>query len=101
MSPADAVYRERAHLVALLASIYPSVITPASDLDFPDWWLVYITAGRDQLSWHIAPQDMELFSHVQVVPPTDPRAVWDGHTTEMKYERIDRLAQALAYGTVA
>lgn len=33
MSSADAVYRERAHLVALLASIYPSVITPASVID--------------------------------------------------------------------
>lgn len=101
MSPADAVYRERAHLVALLASIYPSVITPASDLGDPDWWLVYITAGQGQLSWHIAPQDLDLFSHVQVVPPTDPRAVWDGHTTEMKYERVHRLTQVLAYRTDA
>ena len=33
----DGAYRERAHLLALLASLHPSVIAPAPDVDEPGW----------------------------------------------------------------
>ena len=42
--------------------------------------------------------DAELFDTVEHVQPDDPRAQWDGHTTETKYQRIQehtaRLSQA-------
>jgi hypothetical protein len=84
----DAAYRERAHLVAWLAALHPAVIAPAPDVDEPGWQIVYITAGRWQMSWHIAPRDAELFRRVEHVAADDPRAQWDGHTTDQKYARI-------------
>jgi DNA-binding CsgD family transcriptional regulator len=91
----DGAYRERAHLLAWLATHYPAVIAPAPDVDEPGWQLLYLTAPTGQLSWHIAPRDASLFAHVQRVTTTHPRAQWDGHTTEEKYERI-RLLPARA-----
>ncbi|MFE2311638.1 hypothetical protein ACFXC8_00305 [Streptomyces sp. NPDC059441] len=91
----DGAYRERAHLVALLASLYPSVIAPALDLDEPGWWIAYLTIGGRQASWHISPRDAGLFAHVERVEPDDRRAQWDGHTTEQKYQHIGALAARL------
>lgn len=88
----DAAYRERAHLVAWLAASYPSVIVPAPDVDEPGWQIVYLTVRGWQLSWHISPRDAVLFEHVEHVMADDPRAQWDGHTTEQKYTRIGFLA---------
>lgn len=91
----DGAYRERAHLVALLASHYPSVIAPALDLDEPGWWIAYLVIGGRQASWHISPRDAGLFAHVERVEPDDRRAQWDGHTTEQKYQNIGALAARL------
>jgi len=85
----NAAYRERAHLVALLAAIYPSHIGPAPDTD-PSWSIVYVQLPTGQASWHIARSDMPLFAHVPTSDPT--KTHWDGHTTAEKYERIARLA---------
>jgi len=84
----DRAYRERAHLVAHLASLYPSQIA-YTDPDAYDWPVVTIETPAGQMSWHVAPDDIELFAHVErrnglVLP-------WDGHTTEQKYERLRRL----------
>jgi len=85
----DHAYRERAHLVALLAAMTPeAVIAPALDVDEPAWKIAYLTIGSRQCSWHIAPRDAELFVHVEHVQADDPRAQWDGHTTIEKYDRI-------------
>jgi hypothetical protein len=81
-------YNERAHLLAWLASIHPAVLASAPDVSEPGWQILYLTAGGLQLSWHIAPGDAELFTHVEQVSTDDQRAQWDGHTTEQKYERI-------------
>ncbi|MER5482954.1 hypothetical protein ABT024_07020 [Streptomyces sp. NPDC002812] len=83
----DGAYRERARLVAHLASLYPSQIA-YTDAD-TDWPVVTIEAPTGQMSWHVAPRDVELFEHVErrnglVLP-------WDGHTTEQKYERLRQL----------
>jgi hypothetical protein len=78
----DNAYRERAHLVAHLASIYPSIMTDATD---EDWAIVYIDLPEDgQVSWHINEDDEELFTHVK-----RDSVEWDGHTTEEKYQRLD------------
>ncbi|MFJ2717443.1 hypothetical protein [Streptomyces sp. NPDC087437] len=90
----NGAYRERAHLLAWLATLYApnAVLAPAADIDDEDGWhLLFLTVAGRQLSWHIAPRDIELFHHVERVNVADPRAQWDGHTTDEKYERIRTL----------
>lgn len=88
----DGAYRERAHLLAWLAAHHAAVLAPALDIDDEDdWHLLYLYAGDHQMAWHIAPRDTELFNHVERVDFADPRAAWDGHTTDEKYERIRTL----------
>ncbi|MFF9199989.1 hypothetical protein ACF09L_32760 [Streptomyces sp. NPDC014779] len=85
----DGVYRERAHLVALLAAEHPSVLVPAHDVQEDGWVIVYLhIPAAGQMSWHISPRDLDLFDHVERVRPDDPRAQWDGHTTAEKYDRV-------------
>ncbi|WP_413102250.1 hypothetical protein [Streptomyces sp. Inha503] len=86
----DQAYRERAHLLAWLSALHPAnaVITTATDIDEPGWQLLYLLVSGWQMSWHIHPRDALLFTHVEQVEPTDPRAQWDGHSTKVKYQRI-------------
>lgn len=79
------VYRDRAHLIALLTTHYPAIV--GRDPAAPDWPVVYIETPAGQLSWHIAPDDMDLFSHLR---GTD-RNPWDGHSTDEKHRRIRML----------
>lgn len=87
---ADGPYRERAHLVAFLAALYPATI--GQDPAEPEYAVVYVQTPHGQLSWHIAPGDMDLFGHVEL----DGETIWDGHTTEAKYERLGALTRSLA-----
>lgn len=85
----DGAYRERAHLVALLAALTPgAVITDAADIEEPGWQIAYLNIGGRQASWHISPGDADLFASVEHVSPDNPRAQWDGHTTQDKYAGI-------------
>jgi hypothetical protein len=88
--PDPDIYRERAHLVALLTRFFPSCIS-YNDPSEPDWPVVYMNAPTGQLSWHISPSDVHLFAHVVKVEPGAVR--WDGHTTPEKYERIRELTR--------
>lgn len=93
----DGAYRERAQLLAWLAAIHPAVRTLARDVTEPGWQILFLDPPNGgQMSWHIAPADIELFDHVEYVRAGDERAVWDGHTTETKYERIAELTSFLA-----
>ncbi|MFP3986921.1 hypothetical protein U9R90_05340 [Streptomyces sp. E11-3] len=92
----DGAYRERAHLVAWLACIYPAAVAPAPDIDEPGWQIAYLAASGWQLSWHISPRDSDLLTHLPHVAAEHPKAQWDGHTTEEKYERIRRLVAMAA-----
>ncbi|WP_406444493.1 hypothetical protein OHB14_36580 [Streptomyces sp. NBC_01613] len=94
----DGAYRERAHLVALLAAHYPAVIASAPDVKEPGWQIIYLRIGTWQASWHIAPRDADLFTRVEHVAASDPRAQWDGHTTDQKYTRIRSHARVLQLG---
>lgn len=77
------VYRERAHLLAFLAAITPASIGE-TDPDTPGWPVLTLDGGENgQMSWHIAPDDADLFHHV---PKGD--VPWDGHSTEEKYQRL-------------
>lgn len=86
----DAAYRERAHLIAWLAALHPAVRAPAPDVDDPGWQILYLYSSKHgwQMSWHIHPRDADLFTDVEQVPDDDPRAQWDGHTTDAKYRRM-------------
>lgn len=90
----DGAYRERARLVAHLASLYPSHIGH-TDPTAPDWAVVIVETPAGQMSWHIAQRDLDLFAHVT---PTGPASQgWDGHTTDEKYERLRTLTAGLTY----
>ncbi|MFB6809437.1 hypothetical protein [Streptomyces sp. NPDC056387] len=82
----DRAYRERAHLVAHLASLYPATIG-LTDPNAPDWPVITIETPAGQMTWHIAAADLDLFEHVE----RSLDAVWDRHTTEHKYERLQHL----------
>lgn len=78
----NALYRERAHLVALLAHDYRGAWQ--EDPENPGWILVYADLPTGQVSWHIAPADRDLFENLRFAPDI----VWDGHSTEAKYGRV-------------
>ncbi|MFD5709471.1 hypothetical protein ACFWHW_03600 [Streptomyces pharetrae] len=90
MSGTDSVYRERARLVAHLAAAYPSTIG-YHDPEEPDWAVVIVDLPTGQASWHVAPEDMDLFAHVQLSEIN----TWDGHSTEEKYARLAAHTYAL------
>jgi len=98
----DGAYRERAHLVALLAALTDgAVIIYATDVEEPGWQIVYLTLGGRQASWHISPRDADLFTYVERVEHDDPRAQWDGHTTEEKYLGIAAWTAEVAHSTTS
>ena len=55
-----------------------------------DWPLIYLKLPTGQVSWHIAPDDMDLFRHVP-----HGTARWDGHDTADKYARLDEFTRQL------
>lgn len=78
-------YRERAHLLAFIARIYPATIGK-TDPEDREWNVLTVTAAgtNGQMCWHIADNDMYLFQDVL----RDESVKWDGHTTAEKYERL-------------
>lgn len=82
----DSVYRERANLVAHLATIHPSTIGYHDPAE-PEWAVVIVDTPAGQMSWHVAPDDMDLFRHVT----RSEINTWDGHSTEEKYRRLRLL----------
>lgn len=87
----DAAYSERNKLVALLSALYPSSRErhPETDTTWEDdWrWIIFIDLPTGQASWHIHDSELYLFEHV----PYNQGRVWDGHTTEQKYQRVADL----------
>lgn len=92
--PDPDLYRERAHLVAHPAALYPSAIVFDGDPGAPGWALVYVDSPAGQLSWHLSGDDLDLFPHVERVASNV--AEWDGHSTEQKYRRLDNLTRTIA-----
>lgn len=102
----DRVYNERNRLVAALSKIYPSHLQkhdPDDEMWEKDWMNIvcihilidepalhdgvegYTTEIR-QVTWHIHDSDLPMFAHLKVEPNH-----WDGHTTEEKYQRLERI----------
>ncbi|WP_066360291.1 WDGH domain-containing protein [Herbidospora mongoliensis] len=90
MADENPIYRERAHLIAHLATVYPAVIVLGSDRENPTWPVIFVDTPQGQLSWHLSGDDMDLFKHVRITTGEHAPA-WDGHTTPEKYERLDAL----------
>lgn len=90
----DTLYRERAHLAALLSAMYESEWTEDPENGEP-WKILYVYTPTGQVSWHIAGVDWDLFPHV---PKSDYPAsgLWDQHSTDEKYERIRLLTERFA-----
>jgi hypothetical protein len=89
------IYRERAHLVALLSTIFPAELSH-SDPSAPDWPVLHLTTPAGQATWHISPEDVDLFGHLDLLPAGAASVAWDGHTTEEKYERLYELVRLRA-----
>lgn len=87
-------YRERARLVAFLAAAHPSRLQQADDVAEPGWFVVYVDTPAGQLSWHIHPDDLELFDHVELDRAGE--VAWDGHDTDAKYARLACLTRETA-----
>jgi hypothetical protein len=83
----DAVYAERNAVVLAFAAAMEQLgydVGQIVDEQEPDWPVLVIETPRGQVSWHMRAEEM---------PPGVPRHPhdWDGHTTEEKYRRLDRL----------
>ena len=92
MDGTEVLYRERHHLIAHLAASYPAVMVLNADAEEPDWPVLYVSLPTGQVSWHIAPADMDLFRHVPLVDD----GLWDGHDVVEKYRRLDEHTKAIA-----
>jgi uncharacterized membrane protein YccF (DUF307 family) len=53
--------------------------------------VLFVGLPTGQATWHISPSDLDLFEHVPA-----GAATWDGHSTDEKYERVDRATRAIA-----
>lgn len=80
-------YQERAHLLALLAAIYPShgYVPDDAEPGFTQVLCIHFPWG--QATWHIADSDRHLFTHVELTTSD-----YDGHTTAEKYEAMQVAA---------
>lgn len=87
----DGAYEERNRVVALLTSVFPSGVKKTAISGWDAEWhgCVYIDLPTGQASWHYHDSQAHLFSHL---PPY--QGEWDGHTTDVKYERVARAALA-------
>lgn len=102
----DQAYWERNQLVAALSKLFPAWLSrhPYDDKNWEnDWrWIVFIeiptmewTGIPDnrvdltrQLSWHIHDSELPNFAHL-----TMKENVWDGHSTEEKYRRLQLIRE--------
>lgn len=88
----DNAYRERNHLVRVLTRLYDAHLSrhPDDDKDWEnDWrWIVCVHTPAGQACWHIHDSEVSSFQHLNVRPND-----WDGHSTEEKYARLERLRQ--------
>jgi hypothetical protein len=91
ISELNNAYYERNKLVRFLASLYPAGIAKT---DIPGWdpeWhgCVFIDTPAGQMSWHYHEREAHLFASLP-----DYGGQWDGHTTQEKYLRLEKLTFA-------
>lgn len=86
----DGAYAERNKLVALLSKVLPASIEQHVMKEGEPWdddWraVVFIGLPTGQATWHIHRQEEWMFQHLE---PSGN--IWDGHTTEEKYKRLEQ-----------
>ncbi|MEV6309958.1 hypothetical protein AB0M10_15335 [Streptomyces sp. NPDC051840] len=81
------MYRERARLLGGYVAMFGGVMAH-NDVEC-DWPVLYIETPKGQCSWHIHPDDVDLFQALKV--PVVEGYPWDGHGTEEKHLRIEAL----------
>lgn len=90
-SPAEpdltSLYVERAHILALLALNYYSYLA-YSDISNPEWPVLTMETPQGQLSWHVTPDQLDLFRHVKWVNNEGAAAAYDGHSSADRHARI-------------
>lgn len=105
----NAVYDERNRCVAAMTCMamtrgwvtWLGKHEPANDPMWDKEWMnvVFIDLPTGQVSWHIHDRDLPLFAHLPVRPdgPSIEGDItkWDGHSTEEKYKRLERLAEPI------
>lgn len=88
----DGAYSERNKLVAALSKLFPASLERHPDEDKAwedDWrWIVFVDLPTGQVSWHIHDSELSNFDHLE----RHRGRSWDGHSTEEKYERLERIA---------
>lgn len=93
----NAVYVERDRLVCALSKVFPASLErhPDEDLTWEDdWrWIVFIDLPTGQATWHIHDSELVWFEHL----PRLTGRIWDGHSTEEKYKRLEALGAAPAF----
>ena len=87
----DNAYLERNKLVSALSKLFHSGKKKTNIEGWSADWhgCVYIDLPTGQVSWHYHDSQEYLFSHL-----SEYNSEWDGHSTEIKYERLallDRL----------
>lgn len=84
----DAAYLERNQVVAALAKCFPSGVGRTAIEGWSEDWhgCVYIDLPTGQAGWHFHDSQAYLF---EGLPEYD--GAWDGHTTEVKYQRLAAL----------
>lgn len=97
----DKAYRDRAELIEVLARAHNDpdehdvvpVIVHGADEEAPGWPVLYLyNHASGQMSWHINPDDMDLFEDIRQVKAGDMFAPkWDGHDDAEKSRRIAGL----------
>lgn len=88
----DAAYKERNEMVVFVAGLYPSHLKRHSENDLKwerDWMNIACIHGpAGQMTWHIHDSEAGNFGFLNVKPDPFKDCVWDGHTTEEKYNRL-------------
>ncbi|MFI6959680.1 hypothetical protein ACIBJI_40215 [Nocardia sp. NPDC050408] len=96
----ESVYFERAHLSALVAALLaehaPAVLAYNSTSEPRNWPVLYISLPDiGQICYHVKPDHLWLFEHVEVVAPTSCRARWDRTNKDCHHYRIRAFIQRL------
>jgi hypothetical protein len=87
------MYGERAALLAYLVACHQAnAVIVLDDPSEPGMALLYLQTIAGQMSWHIHPDDLPYFDRVPQVSAADG-PVWDQHTTDEKYRRLDELTR--------
>ena len=93
----DAAYLERNRLVSLLSKVFPSGTRTTTIEGWSEDWhgCVYIDLPTGQASWHFHDSQAWLFSHLHPYAGD-----YDGHTTDEKYARIEKIGTDRSQGVV-